>query len=235
VPEQVNNKTKILVVDDEPNIVELLSTALRFEQFDVIQAFGSNDALKALEANPEIDLAILDVMLPGINGFDLADLIKRVKPEIAIVYLTARDATEDKILGFKAGADDYITKPFSLEELTARLNAVLRRSSAYSRSRDLKLTYHDLVLDQDTYEVFRSGNLIELTPTEFALLRQLMLHPRKVFTKAQLLELVWQVDFDGDPNLVETYISYLRKKIDVFEPPLIQTVRGIGYSLRMPG
>jgi two-component system OmpR family response regulator len=223
---------RVLVVDDEPNITDLVATALRYERFDVQTAATGREALKAVEGyRPH--LVVLDVMLPDLDGFDVQ---RRLADEgkIPVVFLTARDATEDKVRGLTMGADDYVTKPFSLEELVARVRAVLRRAHGSDGTQAGSLSFADLELDEDSHEVRRAGTLIELTPTEFTLLRYLMLNARRVLSKSQILDHVWHYDFGGDANVVETYISYLRKKIDRFEPPLIHTVRGVGYCLRLP-
>ena len=223
---------RVLVVDDEPNITDLVATALRYERFDVQTAATGREALKAVEGyRPH--LVVLDVMLPDLDGFDVQ---RRLADEgkIPVVFLTARDATEDKVRGLTMGADDYVTKPFSLEELVARVRAVLRRAHGSDGTQAGSLSFADLELDEDSHEVRRAGTLIDLTPTEFTLLRYLMLNARRVLSKSQILDHVWHYDFGGDANVVETYISYLRKKIDRFEPPLIHTVRGVGYCLRLP-
>ncbi|MGH9225175.1 MAG: response regulator transcription factor [Acidimicrobiales bacterium] len=226
-------KTRILVVDDEPNITDLVSTALRYEGFDVEVASDGRSALNAGQTfRPE--LMVLDVMLPDLDGFTVVRRLRSDNVPVSVVFLTARDATEDKVQGLTLGGDDYVTKPFSIEELVARVRAVLRRSRGASSSDTGRLTFADLELDEDTREVWRGPEAIQLTATEFKLLRYLMLNPRRVLTKAQILDHVWQYDFDGDANVVETYISYLRKKIDRNEPRLIHTVRGVGYSLRLP-
>jgi two-component system OmpR family response regulator len=177
---------------------------------------------------------VLDIMLPDLDGFSVVRRLRSDNVPVSVVFLTARDATEDKVAGLTLGGDDYVTKPFSIEELVARVRAVLRRSQGPSAQNSGRLTFADLELDEDTREVWRGPESIQLTATEFKLLRYLMLNPRRVLTKAQILDHVWQYDFDGDANVVETYISYLRKKIDRVEPRLIHTVRGVGYSLRLP-
>jgi two-component system OmpR family response regulator len=226
-------KTRILVVDDEPNITDLVSTALRYEGFDVEVASDGRSALNRGQAfRPE--LMVLDVMLPDLDGFTVVRRLRSDNVPVSVVFLTARDATEDKVAGLTLGGDDYVTKPFSIEELVARIRAVLRRSRGPSGNDTGRLNFADLDLDEDTREVWRGTDAVQLTATEFKLLRYLMLNPRRVLTKAQILDHVWQYDFDGDANVVETYISYLRKKIDHVEPRLIHTVRGVGYSLRLP-
>ncbi|HTW97405.1 MAG TPA: response regulator transcription factor [Acidimicrobiales bacterium] len=222
--------SRVLVVDDEPNITDLISTALRYEGFDVVTAGTGRAAIdEVVSKRPH--LVVLDVMLPDLDGFDVARRLRQEGRKVPILFLTARDATEDKVRGLTLGGDDYVTKPFSLEELLARVRAVLRRVNEHGE-RSSRLTFSDLELDEDTREVFRGDTPIELTPTEFKLLRYLMMNPRRVLSKAQILDHVWEYDFDGDANVVETYISYLRKKVDKLGPPLIHTLRGAGYSLR---
>ena len=224
--------TRVLVVDDEPNITDLVATALRYEGFDVATADNGRAALEAVGTfRPH--LLVLDVMLPDIDGFDVARRLRQEARRVPILFLTAKDATEDKVRGLTLGGDDYVTKPFSLEELVARIRAVLRRVADAGES-SARLSFSDLELDEETREVFRGQTSIELTPTEFKLLRYLMLNPRRVLSKAQILDYVWEYDFGGDANVVETYISYLRKKVDSLGPPLIHTLRGAGYSLRVP-
>ncbi|MCL6550560.1 MAG: response regulator transcription factor [Acidothermus cellulolyticus] len=222
--------TRVLVVDDEQNITDLVATALRYEGFQVATAHTGVQALQtAAKTHP--DLVILDVMLPDIDGFEVARRLGREGVPTPVLFLTARDATEDKVRGLTVGGDDYVTKPFSLAELVARVHAILRRTRGTTNSR---LVFADLELDDDTHEVTRGGRLIELTATEYRLLRYLLANARKVLTRAQLLDHVWDYDFGGDSGVLETYISYLRKKIDAEGPPLIHTVRGVGYTLRLP-
>jgi len=223
---------RVLVVDDEPNITDLVATALRYEGFEVETAATGRAAIELL-ASYRPHLLVLDVMLPDLDGFEVARRIRQEGRRVPILFLTAKDATEDKVRGLTLGGDDYVTKPFSLEELLARVRAVLRRVLD-SEEVSSRLVFADLELDEDTREVFRGTTSIELTPTEFKLLRYLMLNPRRVLSKAQILDHVWEYDFGGDANVVETYISYLRKKIDTLGPPLIHTLRGAGYSLRVP-
>jgi two-component system OmpR family response regulator len=225
--------SRVLVVDDEPNITDLISTALRYEGFDVATAGSGRAALDEV-VNKRPHLVVLDVMLPDLDGFEVARRLRQEGRKVPILFLTARDATEDKVRGLTLGGDDYVTKPFSLEELLARVRAVLRRVNEHGE-RSSRLSFADLELDEDTREVFRGDTPIELTPTEFKLLRYLMMNPRRVLSKAQILDHVWEYDFEGDANVVETYISYLRKKIDRLGPPLIHTLRGAGYSLRTGG
>jgi two-component system OmpR family response regulator len=223
---------RVLVVDDEQNITELIATAMRYEGFDVQSASTGRQALDAISTfRPH--LVLLDVMLPDLDGFEVARRVRQEGRRVPIVFLTAKDATEDKVRGLTLGGDDYVSKPFSLEELLARVRAVLRRVSDSAESSS-KLVFSDLELDEETREVFRGSRSIDLTPTEFKLLRYLMMNPRRVISKAQILDYVWEYDFGGDANVVETYISYLRKKVDVESPALIHTIRGAGYSLRIP-
>jgi two-component system OmpR family response regulator len=223
---------RVLVVDDEPNITDLVSTALRYEGFEVASVGTGRAALDQIVAfRPQ--LVVLDIMLPDLDGFEVARRLRQEGRRVPILFLTAKDATEDKVRGLTLGGDDYVTKPFSLEELLARIRAVLRRVQDSTETTS-RLSFADLELDEDTREVFRGSHVIELTPTEFKLLRYLMLNPRRVLSKSQILDHVWEYDFGGDANVVETYISYLRKKIDSLGPPLIHTLRGAGYSLRVP-
>jgi len=227
-----DEKVRVLVVDDEPNIVDVISMALRFEGFEVESAGSGADAIAAVAAHRP-QLLVLDVMLPDIDGFEVARRLAAARAEVPIVFLTARDSTEDIVHGLTLGGDDYVTKPFSLEELVARIRTILRRTGLTEET-GAKLTFGELELDEDTHEVARAGMPIELTATEFRLLRYLMLNPRRVLTRAQLLDHVWNYDFGGDARVLETYISYLRKKIDDGGPSMIYTVRGVGYSLRLP-
>jgi len=227
-------KQRILVVDDEQSISDLISTSLRFVGFEVRTAASGQEALRvAEEFKPQA--MVLDVMLPDLNGFEVCEKIRNEGQEIGVLFLTAKDTVEDKVYGLTRGGDDYMTKPFSLEELIARLKAILRRTGVMSAEIDEeKIRFADLELDEATHEVRRAGDLIELSPTEFTLLRYLMINADRVVSKAQILDHVWQYDFRGDAGIVETYISYLRKKIDIYDPPLIHTVRGVGYRMRMP-
>jgi len=224
--------TRVLVVDDEQSITDLLAMALRYEHFTVQVAHGGREALDAVETF-DPDLLVLDIMMPGIDGFEVARRLRNAERHVPILFLTARDTTEDKVRGLTLGGDDYMTKPFSVEELVARIRAVLRRvqPSQVARSR---LVVADLELDEDTHEVMRAGQEVELTATEFKLLRYLMLNPRRVLSKDQILDHVWNYDFGGNANIVETYVSYLRRKVDSLGPPLIHTVRGVGYTVRPP-
>ena len=227
-------KHRILVVDDEQSISDLVSTSLRFVGFEVRTAASGQEALLvAEEFKPQA--MVLDVMLPDLNGFEVCEKIRNEGQEIGVLFLTAKDTVEDKVYGLTRGGDDYMTKPFSLEELVARLKALLRRTGVVATSADEeKIRFADLELDEATHEVRRAGDLIELSPTEFTLLRYLLINADRVVSKAQILDHVWQYDFRGDAGIVETYVSYLRKKIDVYDPPLIHTVRGVGYRLRIP-
>ncbi len=222
---------RILVVDDEPNILDVLSMALRFQRFEVETAATGEQALAAA-ASFKPQLMVLDIMLRDCVVFVVVDLVGSQRASEPIFILRARDATQDKIRGLSSGGDDYVTKPFSLEELVARIRVILRRTGAASPSSS-RLTFEDLELDEDTREVTRAGQPIELTATEYRLLRYLLLNPRRVLTRAQLLDHVWEYDFDGDSRILETYVSYLRKKLDPHGPSLIQTVRGVGYALRL--
>jgi two-component system, OmpR family, response regulator len=227
----VSGKGRLLVVDDEPNITDLIAMALRYEGFEVDVASTGRGAVEAVRSKPS-HLMVLDVMLPDIDGFEVARQLSLSGHRVPILFLTARDATEDKVRGLTIGGDDYVTKPFSLEELIARIHAILRRSNGSPEVN--RLEFADLVMDLDTHEVWRGETSIELTATEYRLLRYLMLNPRRVLTRSQILDHVWDYDFGGDARVLETYISYLRKKVDVVEPHLIHTVRGTGYSLRLP-
>ncbi len=225
-------EAKLLVVDDEPNIRELLSTSLRFAGFEVVAAGNGREALAAAEEhNP--DLAVLDVMLPDMDGFTVTRRLRAAGRHFPVLFLTARDDTEDKVTGLTVGGDDYVTKPFSLDEVVARIRAVLRRTQP-TEDDDAVLRVADLELDDDAHEVRRAGKTVELSPTEFKLLRYLMLNPNRVLSKAQILDHVWEYDFNGDASIVESYISYLRRKVDTDPslPALIQTKRGVGYVLR---
>ena len=219
---------RVLVVDDEPNIVDVISMALRYEGFEVASAGTGAEALAQVERFAP-NLMVLDVMLPDMEGFDVA---QKLGERVPIVYLTARDATADKIRGLTTGGDDYVTKPFSLEELVARIRVILRRTG--NGPNESRLSFEDVELDEDTREVTRAGEYVDLTATEYRLLHYLMLNPRRVLTRAQILDHVWSYDFGGDARVLETYISYLRKKLDQHGPALIQTVRGVGYALRAP-
>lgn len=224
---------RILVVDDEPNISDLIATSLKFVGFDIRTAATGAAALTvAEEFKPHA--MILDVMLPDLDGFEVCRRIRNEGLPIGVLFLSAKDEMKDKVQGLTIGGDDYMTKPFSLEELVARLRALLRRIGVVEQDiNEEKIAFADLELNEATHEVRRAGNLIELSPTEFTLLRYLLINADRVVSKAQILDHVWDYDFGGDAGIVETYISYLRKKIDTVSPPLIHTVRGVGYRLRL--
>jgi two-component system OmpR family response regulator len=227
-----SEQMRVLVVDDEPNIVDVVSMALRYQGFTVESAGDGAGALSAASAfRPH--LMLLDIMLPDMEGFEVAKRLGAQRTRTPIIFLTARDTTEDKVRGLTMGGDDYVTKPFSLEELVARVRTVLRRAGM-AEPDSSRLTFEDLELDEETHEVSRAGEPVELTATEYRLLRYLLLNPRRVLTRDQLLNHVWDYDFGGDARVLETYISYLRKKIDRNGPALIHTVRGVGYALRAP-
>jgi two-component system OmpR family response regulator len=226
------DRVRVLVVDDETNITDLVATALRYEGFEVTTAHDGRAALRLAESfRPHA--IVLDVMLADLDGFEVQRRLTERGQRAPVLFLTARDATEDKVRGLTIGADDYVTKPFSLEELIARIRAVLRRAGSADAGGE-RFRFEDLELDDETHEVWRGDRAIDLTPTEFSLLRLLLANPRRVLSKSQILDHVWQYDFGGDASIVETYISYLRKKVDVEEPHLIHTVRGVGYVLRLP-
>ncbi|WP_063835346.1 response regulator transcription factor [Streptomyces sp. NRRL S-118] len=226
---------RVLVVDDEASLAELLSMALRYEGWDVHSAGDGAGAVRAArECRP--DAVVLDVMLPDMDGLAVLGRVRRELPHVPVLFLTAKDAVEDRIAGLTAGGDDYVTKPFSLEEVVARLRGLIRRSGAAATARsESLLVVGDLVLDEDSHEVTRGGAGVHLTATEFELLRYLMRNPRRVLSKAQILDRVWSYDFGGQANVVELYISYLRKKIDAGRPPMIHTRRGAGYLIKPGG
>ena len=222
---------RILVVDDEPSIVDAVATALRYEGFEVEESLTGRGALAAVAAT-EPDLVVLDWMLPDLDGIEVGRRLREQGSKTAILFLTARDAVENKVEALREGGDDYVTKPFSLAEVVARIHAILRRVGG-----DLPgdvLRFADLMLDEGRHEVTRAGTTVELTATEFALLRFFLLNPRRVLSKGQILQNVWHYDFGGNSNVVETYVSYLRKKLDALGPPLIRTVRQAGYMLEAP-
>ena len=229
-------EARLLVVDDEPNILELLATSLRFAGFEVITATNGREALaEARRSRP--DLVVLDVMMPDMDGFSVVRRMRGEGLSAPVLFLTARDATEDKVTGLTVGGDDYVTKPFSLEEIVARIRAVLRRASGRAAGgADLpaRLVFGDIELDDDTHEVWKAGQLVALSPTEFKLLRYFMQNAGRVLSKAQILDHVWHYDFGGEANVVESYVSYLRRKLDTTEPRMLHTLRGVGYVLRMP-
>ncbi|GAA2759013.1 response regulator transcription factor [Actinopolymorpha rutila] len=222
---------RVLVVDDEPTLTDLLAMALRYEGWEVRTAGAGRDGVRvAREFQP--DAVVLDVMLPDLDGLDVLHRMRAEDPRVPVLFLTAKDAVEDRIAGLTAGGDDYVTKPFSLEEVVARLRGLMRRTVATMTREDALLVVGDLTLDEDSHEVRRSGELVTLTATEFELLRYLMRNPRRVLSKAQILDRVWSYDFGGQANVVELYISYLRKKIDAGRAPMIHTMRGAGYVLK---
>jgi two-component system OmpR family response regulator len=225
-------QVRVLVVDDEPNIVDVIAMALRHHRFEVETAATGRDALELTRRHPA-HVMVLDVMLPDMEGFEVAQRLVSEHADIPILFVSARDSTADRVHGLTTGGDDYVTKPFSLEELVARVHNLVRRTRTVNESSST-LRFADLELDEDTFDVSRGGRLIELTVTEFRLLRYLMLNPRRVLTRAQLLDHVWSYDFGGDARVLETYISYLRKKVDADALPLLHTVRGVGYVLRLP-
>ena len=223
---------KLLVVDDEPNILELLGASLRYEGFDIATATNGREALQVARAFKP-DALIVDVMMPVMDGFDMTRRMRADGMLAPVLFLTARDGTDDKITGLTLGGDDYVTKPFSLDELVARLRALLRRHGAPNAA-SARLTFADIELDDDTHEVSKAGASVALSPTEFKLLRYFLLNPGRVLSKAQILDHVWQYDFGGDANIVESYMSMLRRKVDTGTPRLLHTLRGVGYVLRVP-
>jgi two-component system OmpR family response regulator len=226
-------EARLLVVEDEPDILELLSASLRYVGFEVATATGGFQALRAVErARP--DLVVLDVMLPDLDGFEVARRLRGGGGRIPVLFLTARDGTEDKVTGLTLGGDDYVTKPFSLEEVIARIRAVLRRTAGGLPPPPARLRVADLELDEESHEVWRAGSRVQLSPTEFKLLRYLMTNAGRVLSKAQILDHVWNYDFRGDSGIVESYVSYLRRKVDTIEPRLLHTIRSVGYVLRLP-
>jgi two-component system OmpR family response regulator len=226
---------RVLVVDDEPDLTDVLAHVLRYEGWEVRTAADGAGAVAAA-ADMLPDAVVLDVMLPDTDGLQVLRRLRATAPHVCVLFLTAKDAVEDRIAGITAGGDDYVTKPFSLEEVVARLRGLLRRAGmARPEESSSRLVVGDLELDEEAREVLRGGDLVELSPTEFKLLRYLMRNPRRVLSKAQILDHVWSYDFGGQAHVVELYISYLRKKIDAGRDPLIHTVRGVGYVLRPPG
>ena len=223
---------RILVVDDEPSIIDAVATSLRYEGFEVTEAVNGRQALSSAQEDPP-DLIVLDVMLPDLDGLEVTRRLRQDGIRVPILFLTARDAVEDKVAGLTLGGDDYVTKPFALAEVVARVHAILRRLGAEDADTGI-LTFADIVMDENAHEVTRNGTVIPLTATEFNLLRFFLLNPRHVLSKAQILDHVWHYDFGGDGNVVETYVSYLRKKLEVAGPPVIHTVRLVGYALREP-
>lgn len=222
---------KVLIVDDEPNIRDLLSTSLRFAGFSVHAVANGADAVNAAEKG-EPDIILLDVMLPDMNGFSVTKKLRSMGINAPVLFLTARDETEDKVTGLTVGGDDYMTKPFSLDEIVARINAILRRTKA-AEVEESVLEVGEIKINQDAHDVFVNGTLVELSPTEYKLLRFLISNPNRVLTKAQILDHVWEYDFNGEMGIVESYVSYLRKKLDpLTSEPLIQTKRGVGYMYK---
>lgn len=225
------SNVRVLVVDDEANLTELVSMALRYEGWDVKTAATGSSAVKtAKEFKP--DAVVLDMMLPDFDGLEVLRRMRDEDPTLPVLFLTARDAVEDRVAGLTAGGDDYVTKPFSLEEVVARVRALMRRSVQLQEDEESVLRVGDLTLDEDSHEVMRGSDEISLTATEFELLRFLMRNPKRVLSKAQILDRVWHYDFGGQANVVELYISYLRKKIDAGRTPMIHTMRGAGYVLK---
>lgn len=222
---------RVLVVDDESNIAELLRMALRYEGWDVETALTGSEAVGAVRKF-QPDAVVLDMMLPDFDGMEVLRRVRAGHVDVPVLFLTARDSVEDRVAGLTAGGDDYVTKPFSLEEVVARLRALMRRSAVAQTVTSSQLVVGDLTLDEDSHEVTRGGDQIQLTATEFELLRYLMRNPRRVLSKAQILDRVWNYDFGGQANVVELYISYLRKKIDAGREPMIHTMRGAGYVLK---
>jgi len=225
---------RVLVVDDESTLTELLSMALRYEGWEVQSAGDGMSAVRAVRSFRP-DAVVLDMMLPDMDGLEVLRRLRGEASDVPVLFLTARDAVEDRIAGLTAGGDDYVTKPFSLEEVVARLRGLMRRTAAVLKAEDTLLVVGDLTLDEDSREVRRGGDLIQLTATEYELLRYLMRNPRRVLSKAQILDRVWNYDFGGQANVVELYISYLRKKIDAGREPMIHTMRGAGYVLKPAG
>ena len=227
-------EARLLVVEDDPNIVELLAESLRFVGFDVTTATNGDDALRRAREFPP-DLMVLDVMMPGPDGFEVVQRMRSEGLQFPVVFLTARDSTDDKITGLTIGGDDYVTKPFSLHEVIARIRVILKRSATVTGpAPQAQVKFADIVLNDETHEVWKAGQPVRLSPTEFKLLRYFMDNPGRVLSKAQILDHVWRYDFGGEVNVVESYISYLRRKIDTAAPPLLHTLRGVGYVLRIP-
>jgi two-component system OmpR family response regulator len=223
--------TRALVVDDEVMLAELLTMALRYDGWDVRSAGSGTEAVRAAR-DFDPDVVLLDVMLPDIDGLEVLRRLRANDPDVPVLFLTARDAVEDRIAGITAGGDDYVTKPFSLEEVVARIRGLVRRRGSALLADDALLVVGDLTLDEDSHEVRRGGDPVELTATEFELLRYFMRNPKRVLSKAQILDRVWNYDFGGQANIVELYVSYLRKKIDAGRTPMIHTLRGAGYVLK---
>ncbi|HVB45608.1 MAG TPA: response regulator transcription factor [Streptosporangiaceae bacterium] len=234
VAERQQPEARLLVVEDEPNILELLAASLRYAGFEVVTAAAGNDAVQAAQRHRP-DLIVLDVMLPDMDGFEVLHRLRGGGTRTPVVFLTARDSTEDKVRGLTLGGDDYVTKPFSLEEVIARIHAVLRRTQGSGAAEPSpRLAFADVELDEDSHEVWRDGSLVQLSPTEFKLLRYFMRNAGRVLSKMQILDHVWDYDFRGDTGIVESYVSVLRRKIDTTEPHLLHTLRGVGYVMRLP-
>jgi two-component system OmpR family response regulator len=224
---------RLLVVDDEPNIVELLSASLRYAGFEVSSARSGREAVDRIrETRP--DLVVLDVMMPGVDGFSVLRQLRGNGIDVPVLFLTAKDAGEDRVAGLTLGADDYVTKPFSLAEVIARIHAILRRAGKGDGRPTARMSFADIELDDDSHEVWKAGKSVSLSPTEFKLLRYFLANPGRALSKAQILDHVWAYDFGGEANVVESYVSYLRRKIDTTEPKLLHTLRGVGYVLRLP-
>lgn len=229
----MTDRGRLLIADDEQTILDLLAASLRYAGFDVSTAPDGHAALtKARKERP--DAMVLDVMMPGLDGFDLVRKLRAEGHDAPVLFLTARDATEDKVRGLTVGGDDYVTKPFSLEEVIARIEALLRRSGKRQERAAARLAVGDIEMDEDRHEVRKAGEPVELTPTEFNLLRLFLANPDRVLSKDTILDRVWQYDFEGESGIVESYVSYLRRKIDTTDPRLLHTVRGFGYVLRTP-
>jgi two-component system OmpR family response regulator len=225
---------RVLVVDDEPSLADLLASVLRYEGWEIRTAADGASAVRTAR-DLEPDAIVLDIMLPDFDGLEVLRRVRTAQPQVCVLFLTARDSVQDRISGITAGGDDYVTKPFSLEEVVARLRGLLRRAGMARAASGTEIGVADLTMDEDAREVRRGGTLIELTATEFELLRFLLRNPRRVLSKSQILDRVWNYDFGGQAHVVELYISYLRKKIDTGREPLIHTVRGVGYVLKPPG
>lgn len=227
------DQARLLIADDEATILELLAASLRFAGFEVVTAADGHEAL-SLARSTRPDALVLDVMMPGIDGFDVVRRLRSEGQNAPVLFLTARDSTEDKVRGLTVGGDDYVTKPFSLEEVIARLRALLRRAGRLSPSPTTTLSVGDIEMDEDRHEVHKAGQPVELSPTEYNLLRIFLRNPDRVLSKSLILDQVWDYDFGGDAGIVESYVSYLRRKVDTTEPKMIRTIRGVGYSLRPP-
>ncbi|MBC6466383.1 response regulator transcription factor [Actinomadura alba] len=232
-PDGRDPEARLLVVEDEPNIRELLAASLRFAGFEVMTADDGGEGVRAAQRHRP-DLIVLDVMLPDMDGFDVARRLRSGGTRTPVLFLTARDSVEDRVHGLTIGGDDYVTKPFSLEEVIARIRAVLRRAQETGVEASARMAFADIELDEDSHEVWRAGRPVQLSPTEFKLLRYFMANSGRVVSKAQILDHVWNYDFRGDAGIVESYVSALRRKVDNSEPRLIHTLRGVGYVLRLP-